>query len=139
MTILKEKVKELTIPIIFTRESSDSHNRKTFVYLAKTAHIRVWNEEPFKEMTLSLSLGHGQTYEDEDGTIHYQKWLRIFWRHNKNCIEELEDFRIREFEGLTITVDEDEKVLPEKEAVELIKSGQVKFLNEDLSKRTLYV
>ena len=139
MTISKEKVRSLDVPIIFTREGHDSHNRPTFVYLSKTVHIHVWNEEPFSEMTLSLMVGRGQSFEDEDGTIHYQKWLRVFWRHNRNCIEEIEDFRIRSYDGLTVTIDEDEKVIDEKEAKELILSGKVKFLNEDLSKRTLFV
>jgi hypothetical protein len=139
MTILKAKVKALDIPVVFTREGNDSHNNKTYVFLRKMVHLRIWNEKPFEDMSLTLMVGHGQTYEKEDGTIAYAKVLRVFWHNNRNSTQCIEDFHLSYDVGLSIEVDESEELLDEKTAKALILSGTVMFLNSDLSKRTLYV
>jgi len=139
VTILKAKVKTLDVPVVFTRSGNDSHNKPTYVYLRKMVHLKIWNEEPFKDMSLTLMVGHGQCYEAEDGTIKYAKVLRVFWHNNRNSVQCIEDFHLAYDVGLTIDIDEKEELLDDKTAKSLILSGTVMFLNEDLSKRTLYV
>lgn len=142
MVILKDNVRELDVPIIFTREAHDSHNRTTYVYLQTAAHIKLWDNGPYKDMWLSMMVGtSGQPYEHVEGnskTTRFQKMLRIYWHHSLENVEEIEDFHFRDYEGLDVTVDEDEKILTEKEAVELIASGKTKFLDEKFAKRTFY-
>lgn len=135
MTILKEHVKTLDIPTIFTRKGNDSHNRDTFVYLKTTVHLKIWEIKKYENENLSLMIGHGQQLEDDKKRTYFTKVLRVIWHHTVENCEEIEDFHYRAYDGLDITVDEDETVIPEKEALELIREAKVKFLDENLAKR----
>jgi hypothetical protein len=140
MTILKQAVKELTVPVVFTREIFDTHGKKDYVFLETSFNIKVWNEEPFAKWALSLVNGHtGRQIKTDDDKVFWERQLRVFVDRGTENVEEITDFKAFNFEGLKCIINEDEKVLSKKEALERVKSGQIMYLTEEFQRRTIYV
>jgi hypothetical protein len=140
MTILKEAVKELTVPVVFTRQTFDTHGKPDYVFLETSFSLKVWNEEPFAKWKLSLVNGHtGRQVKDENENVFWERQLRVFVDRGTQNVEEITDFKAFNFEGLKCVISEDEKVLTKKEALERVKSGQVMYLTEEFQRRTIYV
>jgi hypothetical protein len=142
MTIL-QKGKKIVIPVIFSRESSDTHNRKTFVYLETEVTISVWNVEEYSDFELTLMKGHSGRFVriDKDHPTYAEPQLKLFLtvpNESGSSTQELDGFSgIAKYEGISVKVTKDEEVIDAKEAVKRINSGTVMYLNEDLSKRTI--
>ncbi|MGA2310098.1 MAG: hypothetical protein ABSG57_11205 [Candidatus Bathyarchaeia archaeon] len=141
MTIL-QKGRLLKIPVVFTRENTDTHNRKTVVYLERELVIKCWEEDDYLGYELTLLRGHsGRLLKIEEGKpLVPEPMLRVFLsipNEAGNCTSEIDGFLTAKYDGLTIKVTGEEKVITAKEAAERINSGTVLFLNEDFTKRTI--
>ena len=140
MTILKQDVKELTVPVVFSRDTFDSHGKPSYVFLESSFTLKVWKEEPFAKWTLSLINGHtGRQIKTEDGKTYWERTLRVFIDRGTENVEEITDFKNFTFEGLKCVVSQKEKVLSSKHALERIKTGTVMYLTEQFQRRTIYV
>ena len=143
MAIL-QKGRKLTIPVVFTRENTDSHNRKVVVFLESELTIKCWDEEGYEKFELTLLKGRsGRLLKIAEDKLVPEPQLRVFLavpNEAGGSSSEIDGFLTAKYDGLTIkTNTKEEKVLTTKEAVERINSGTVLFLNEDYSKRTIDV
>jgi hypothetical protein len=144
MTILQEG-KSVKIPVIFSREATDTHNRKTIVYLQKSVSVSVWNVKEFSEFKLKLMKGHSGRFVrvDKDSPQYAEPMLKLFlWVPNESggSQQEIDGFSgIAKYEGISIEISNEETVISAKEASAKINRAEVMYLNEDLSKRTIDV
>jgi hypothetical protein len=138
-----QKGKRIVIPIIHSRESSDTHNRKTLVFLQKQVTVSVWNVEEFEDFELVLMRGHSGRFVrlNKDSPVYAEPMLRLYLKNPNEAgcsCEEIDGFSgVARYEGLTIKIGKDEEVITPAEAVKRINAGEVMYLNEDLSKRTI--
>lgn len=140
MTIL-EKSRELIVPIIFTREGVDSHNQKTVVFLETSITFKCWDVEGYEGIFLKLVKGRsGRLVRIAKGEpLLPEPMLKVYMvipSEETDSCQQIDGFLTAKYEGLTIKVSKEEKLLTPKEAIERINSGTVMFLNENLTLRT---
>ena len=137
--------KSVRVPIIFSREGVDSHNRKTTVFLECEVTVSVWKDvEDYAEFELVLMRGHSGRIvrKDKNSPTYPEPMLRLFLKvpnESGSSVQEIDSFNpdVKFYQGLTFKITKEETPITPKEALEKINSGTVKYLNEDFSKRTL--
>lgn len=141
--MMLQQGRKLSIPVIFARKATDTHNRETVVYLESELTIKVWDEEGYEEFELRLIKGHsGRLVRvNKDSPQYFEPMLKVFlWVPNEagGSVQEIDGFLNLRYDGLTVKCGtKEEKVISAKEAAEKINSGTCLFLNEDYSKRTI--
>lgn len=139
MTVLKEG-RSITVPIIFTREGTDSHNNRTNVFLETSITFKCWSEEGYEENSLKLIRGHtGRFVRVAKGKpLIPETVLRVYMtipNEEGSSSQEIDGFLSTKYDGLTISTSKTETVLTTEEAITKINSGTCMFLTEALQKR----
>jgi hypothetical protein len=120
--IIEEKVKTLTVPILFYRESKDKELKETRIWFYAETKFRIWSEEPYETDTLTLLLGHvGQSHVNE-------RQLKVYLNHGNGNVEPIDFHSSRD--GLTIKTTKP-RLIETEELMKLVQSGKCRILKED--------
>jgi hypothetical protein len=131
MTILQEG-KKVVIDVVFAREFTNNTTMKLdYAYFQTQCTFAIWNEEEFSDHTLRLISGHtGQFVEVEKGKRKVpERIIKVFLVTSGGC-SELE-FHDEQPLGVRFKRSKEEKKLTREEASELIRSGKVRFFDND--------
>ncbi|MGD0160431.1 MAG: hypothetical protein ABSB89_09055 [Candidatus Bathyarchaeia archaeon] len=135
--MLVKEGRNITVPIIFYRENADSHGRRTRIFLETSVNIKCWNEDDYVNWTVKLLKGHtGRMIKlAPDKPQTPERCLKIYVcridKEGEGCTEQISIGS--KYDGLSIKISEDEKVISSKEAFEKISSASCLFLTEDFA------
>jgi hypothetical protein len=127
--ILEQGVKKTVVPIVFKREALNNQTMKTtFGFFYVECQFSVWTQEPYEKWTLTKVLGSTLGKRDESGK-EVGRTPKIFLYDGFMTCEL--DFRKEQQSGLSFKVITSEKRLTRQKALELIKSGAVKYFDSE--------
>ena len=144
MTILQTG-RVIKIPVIFSREGTDSHNRKTVIFLECEVTVSIKNVEDYDGFELILMRGHSGRIvrKDRNSPVYPEPKLKLMLKNPNEAggsVEEIDNLNPEAhfFTALSIKITKEEQIITSpKEALEKINSGTVMYLSENLGKRTL--
>ncbi|MGD0160337.1 MAG: hypothetical protein ABSB89_08565 [Candidatus Bathyarchaeia archaeon] len=136
--MLVKEGRNISVPVIFYRENSDSHGRRTRIFLETTCTIKCWNEDDYVHWTVKLLKGHtGRMVKPAPNQPQVpERCLKIYvCRIDKDGEGgSTEQISISsKYDGLSIKISEDETVISSKEAFQKISSASCLFLTEDFA------
>jgi hypothetical protein len=142
--MILETGKSIKIPVIFSREGVDSHNRKTTVFLECEVTVSIKNVEDYADFELILMRGHSGRIvrKDKNSPTYCEPQLKLFLKNPNEAggsIEEIDNLNPEAhfFTPLSMKISREEVIISAKDALEKINSASVMFLAENLGKRTL--